>query len=148
MAMAKPDGRGVHHQTLAGCTVLVVEDEYLIARDIGAALRDHGAHVAGLCPDLPSALKLLDGDQPIDGAVIDINLRGVRAFELADTLQRRGIGFVIATGYDVDILPKALATAPRCTKPINYQRLVRLLSQQMGACHQGHFEAAASALLD
>lgn len=131
---AKPDGSGFAHPMLSGCHILVVEDEYLLARDISAALTEHGAHVVGLCPDLQTAIDLIGGDEKIQGAVIDINLRGVQAFALAEMLQARGIAVVIASGYDVDILPEALAAIPCCAKPIDHDRLVMLLAQQMGDC--------------
>jgi len=126
------DGAG---KVLTGCSVLVAEGEYLIARDISAALRAQGAHVLGPCPDLEAALSLLDDDDdPVNGAVIDVTLRGVRSFELARALRKRGISFVIATGYDEDVLPAALSDAPRCIKPIDYEQLVTMLHEEMGSC--------------
>ena len=134
MALALADGGGElpTNKLLTGCSILIVEDEYLIARDIGSAVTASGGEVVGLCPDLPTALDLIDTLQPLHGAVIDINLRGIRAFALADALRKRGIGFVIATGYDVNILPRALADAPRCVKPIDYGQLVAMLHDEIG----------------
>lgn len=116
---------------LSGCRILVAEDEYLIARDIAKALEDSGATVAGPCPEVRKALELLDDPAAVDGAVIDFNLRGVRAQDLAEALQARGIGFVIASGYDQSALPESLRGVPRCMKPIDFDRLVTLLRGQI-----------------
>ncbi|MBO9575309.1 MAG: response regulator [Sphingobium sp.] len=132
-----PSNKGVDGvgKPLTGCSVLVVEDEYLIARDISSALRAQGAHVVGPCPNAEVALAVLEHPDPINGAVIDVNLRGVRSFKLAKTLEERGIRFVIATGYDEEVLPAALADKPRCPKPIDYDQLIMMLHDEMGSCH-------------
>jgi CheY-like chemotaxis protein len=84
---------------LSGCRVLIVEDEYFLAADLQAALKSLGANVIALVGDLDEALVLL-----ANGAVVDINLRGLLAFSIAERLQQRGIPFVFVTGYSADKL--------------------------------------------
>jgi DNA-binding response OmpR family regulator len=112
--------------SLAGRRVLVVEDEYLLADDMAQALRKLGAEVVGPVPTTDKALALLDSE-PIDGAVLDINLRGQMAFPVADVLRERGVPFVFATGYDQATVPSAYDGVPRWEKPFNTQDLVRAL---------------------
>lgn len=55
--------------------VLVVEDEWLIALDIQAALEDGGYTVTGVARSAPEALELATALRP-DVATMDIRLRG------------------------------------------------------------------------
>ena len=57
--------------------VLVVEDEFLIAMDLEAMLREHGWRVLGPAATVEEALRLLDGGgETPDVALLDVNLRG------------------------------------------------------------------------
>src|SRR5215831_1250796 len=82
--------------SLAGCRILIVEDEWFLADDVHVALKSLGANVIALVGDLDEALDLL-ANGGFDIAVIDINLRGHPAFTIANQLQRLGIPFVFAT---------------------------------------------------
>lgn len=130
--MLKEKGSGLGaYPNLAGCCVLVAEDEYLIAREISNALREHGADILGPCPDMDMAFRMLDDPERIDGAIVDLNLRGQLAIDLAEALQDLGIGLVIATGYDPSILPAGLRKVPRCTKPFNFEQMVQTLHREI-----------------
>jgi CheY-like chemotaxis protein len=59
-----------------GLMVLVVEDEFLIAMDLEAMLRGHGWRVLGPAATVAEALRLLDGGETPDVALLDVNLRG------------------------------------------------------------------------
>ena len=39
-------------------------------------------------------------DNPVDGAVVDIDLNGTASFPICEQLQKRDIPFVFLTGYD------------------------------------------------
>jgi CheY-like chemotaxis protein len=60
---------------LTGKQILVVEDEYLLAQDIAAALRRRGAAVLGPVATIQAAADLI-ARQRIDAAVLDVNLQG------------------------------------------------------------------------
>ena len=73
-----------------GLVVLVVEDEFLIAMDLEAMLRDHGWRVLGPAATVAEALHLLeDGEMP-DVALLDVNLRGETVVPVAEVLRERG----------------------------------------------------------
>lgn len=104
--------------------ILVVEDEYLLASDISAALRQAGSTIVGPFASVADALEVLARQPEIDGAVLDINIRGEKVFPVADELRRRGVPFVFTTGYDSAALAEAYSEAPRWEKPFDAADLV------------------------
>ena len=112
---------------LAGRRILVVEDEWVIARETAKAFQKCGAEVVGPAATLDHALKLVDDLRPTDVAVVDINLRGEMAFPVADALEARGIRYVFATGYDGPIIPPRFAKILRCEKPADPRKIVKAL---------------------
>ena len=109
---------------LAGCRVLIVEDEWFLAADLQAALKSLGANVIALVGDLDEALDLLVHDG-FDIAVVDINLRGRLAFSIAEQLRQRGIPFVFATGYNPNAIPDQFADVILWVKPFDPQMVAR-----------------------
>ena len=114
---------------LNGRKILVVEDEYLIADDLSALLREAGANVIGPAASLPTAMRLTGDTERIDAAVLDINLRGVNVFPLAEELMRRGVPIIFMTGYGEDNIPPDYAAFGRCEKPMGVGHVVDELSR-------------------
>jgi DNA-binding response OmpR family regulator len=110
---------------LAGRSVLLVEDEYLIADTLALAFEDAGAEVIGPAPTVAQALALIEGGSRIDVAVLDANLGGERAWPIAETLAQRAIPFLLVTGYDASSLPPQFQHAVRLEKPVNFDEVVR-----------------------
>ena len=81
--------------------ILVVEDEVMIAMLLEDMLTDLGHEVVGPATRIEDGLALAERER-LDVAVLDINLNGVRSTPIADLLSRRGIPFVVATGYGSD----------------------------------------------
>ena len=120
-------GRSVK-TSLSGLRVLVLEDEYYLADDIRRSLEAAGATVLGPAASLSGGLKLIDGNDRLpDCAVLDVNLRGTPAYELAELLIARGIPFVFATGYDEARLPPAFRDVPKLVKPYELSALLAAL---------------------
>jgi CheY-like chemotaxis protein len=116
--------------TLHRRRLLVVEDEYMIAFDLARSLEELGAEVIGPAPTVWEALNLIATDTGVlDGAVLDINLSGERAYAVADALVARQVPFVFATGYDAVAIPAAYAAVPRLNKPVDKTELSRLLAR-------------------
>lgn len=118
---------------LAGRLVMVVEDEYVIARDLAETLEAAGARVAGPVATLHAAQAMLERCPDIAGAVLDVKLHDDMAYPLIPQLRRRSIPFVLATGYDRDALPATLRDAVLCEKPLEPARVVAALARCMGA---------------
>jgi CheY-like chemotaxis protein len=111
---------------LANRRVLIVEDEYFLADDMARSLQKLGVQVIGPVPTVEGALALL-ADQPVDAAVLDINLRGQMVFPVADTLREQDIPFVFATGHDESVVPETYKDVPRWEKPFKPEDLARAL---------------------
>ncbi len=116
---------------LANRRILVAEDEYMIATEIAEVLADHHAKVIGPAPGVSEALDLLAGEERVDAAMVDVNLRGEFVWPLVDALLRRGIPVMLATGYDASVIPPAYAQLPRFEKPASANDLVRALARAL-----------------
>ena len=110
-----------------GCRILVVEDEYMIADDLVALLRDAHAEVIGPAASLPQAIRLAADTEVIDAAVLDIDLGGVTVFPLVDVLAGRGIPMMFLTGYSENNIPDEYRDIVRCDKPVGAAHVVAAL---------------------
>lgn len=116
------DGTGARETTkgpMAGMTVLVVEDDFIVAYDMQMMLEEQGARVLGPASSLAEAQELLARERPT-AAVLDVNLGGEYVFPLAAELQAKDVPFVFATAYaDNDgLFPPTACSAPRLPKPV------------------------------
>ena len=106
---------------LRGKRILLIEDEFYIADDVSRVLRNAGVVVVGPVATLSAAHEILDRDG-FDCAILDLNLHGDDAIELADRLSAAGKSFVIATGYGSGAVPDRMKKAPRIEKPFDPRR--------------------------
>ncbi len=97
-------------------TVLVVEDEALIALDLQVLLEDAGYRVLGPANSSAMAFSLLETNQP-DVALLDINLGRTNAFDIADRLATQNTKLIFLTGYTAQTLPPAHRNRPLVSKP-------------------------------
>jgi CheY-like chemotaxis protein len=81
-----------------GKRILIVEDEALIALQLEMDIEDNGHSVAGTCMSLKDSLKFIES-QEIDGAILDVDLRGIDVFPAAEKLRDKNIPFVFHTGH-------------------------------------------------
>lgn len=113
---------------LKGVRVLVVEDEYFLADDLSSALAGYGANVLGPVGDVASAMAVLQ-HEGCDCAILDIDLRGRQAFDVALAAQSKGIPTAFVTGYDESVLPASLADVERFEKPVDLARVIGFVSR-------------------
>jgi CheY-like chemotaxis protein len=83
--------------SLAGHSVLIVEDEPLIALDIRFAFEKAGASVVTV-NSLPDAIRHVEQDG-LSGAVLDYGRRSQDGDALCRHLRQRSIPFVLHSGY-------------------------------------------------
>lgn len=108
---------------LSGKSVLMVEDEYLIADALCSAFELEDVRVVGPFPNVASAMEALDNGATADVAVLDVNLNGERVFPLADRLMADNVPIVLTTGYDGDAIPRDYAHLQRLQKPVHLREL-------------------------
>lgn len=113
---------------LDGSRILIIEDEFMAALDLGQMIEDMGGTVVGPAGKVDQALDLARS-QELDGAVLDVNLNGDTSFAVADALADRGIPFIFATGYALDMLPRRFAQVPRLAKPFSEGAVARSLAR-------------------
>lgn len=116
--------------SLSGRRVLVVEDEALIAGQIESLLVGQGCLVSGPVPSLDSALALARSE-PLDAAILDVNLSGSRSEAVADMLRQQGIPFIVLTGYADGGLSAAFHGAPMVAKPFDEEVLLNILAHEI-----------------
>ena len=119
---------------LTGRHILIVEDEGLLALDMEFALVDAGAKVLGPAVEVAEGVQLLSGtDTVVDGAILDLDLRGVAAYPIADMLHERGVPFLFHTGHGraADLQARYGADLPVFTKPSRLETVLATLARMI-----------------
>jgi CheY-like chemotaxis protein len=104
-------------KSLAGCRVLIVEDEGLVAYGIVQFLEEVGARSVGPFATMIEALDGITKFDAVDGAILDIGLGDQTSYPLADALQTTGIPFLFLTGTDRFSLPPRFERTAHLRKP-------------------------------
>jgi CheY-like chemotaxis protein len=114
-------------------SVLVVEDEALIAMDLQSLLEEAGYRVLGPANSTAAAMALLAGHDP-DVAILDVNLGRSDVFGVANELATRKTKLIFLTGHTAQKLPPAHRHRPLVAKPylpdVLLQAVQFALSQQ------------------
>jgi len=103
-------------------TVLILEDEAIIAMDIGDELRGRGWHVTDVVGTLDAAERSVQANLP-HLALLDVNLRGALSFDLARSLRARGTTVVFLSGNTAEDLPDGMDGCTFIQKPVHYDLL-------------------------
>jgi CheY-like chemotaxis protein len=111
--------------------ILVVEDEYLVAMSLAEALQDAGSIVLGPVPSVDKAIKKIESEPHIDGAVVDVNLGGMLAYPVADLLIAKKIPFVFTSGYEDNLLRERYSQVKNCPKPYLFRAMEEALVEAM-----------------
>jgi CheY-like chemotaxis protein len=107
-----------------GLSILVVDDETLIAMLLEDMLVDIGCDVVGPAASVAQATALIESDgETLDGALLDINLRGELVYPVADALAAEGVPFVFVSGYASHGIDPRYASVAALSKPISLATL-------------------------
>lgn len=115
-----------------GGTVLVLEDSFVLAKEIGDQLLDAGFDDVARFSTVADALAFAEIERP-DAAVLDVNLgQGQTSESAALSLQALGVPFLFLTGYGDNLaLGNQLDSVPRLSKPVEKLTLLRALAKAM-----------------
>jgi DNA-binding NtrC family response regulator len=98
-------------------SILIVEDEPLIAMMLEDFLESLGHRVVGAVETVEDAMVHID-EGGIDVAIIDVRLKnGQQVWPLADRLAGDGIPYILATGGHIQPPPERHADATMLAKP-------------------------------
>ncbi len=117
--------------SLRGARVLIVEDDFAVARSLEHHLTSVQCEVVGMAPTVAKA-KALAAKQDFDIAILDIQLRDETVTAFAEALHHQRRPFVFLTGYsDLDMLPEHLRGYPHLEKPIEPDLLTEAIAQEL-----------------
>jgi DNA-binding response OmpR family regulator len=130
----EPDAAHGHcAEPLLGRRILIVEDEAMLALDLEWAIDAAGAQVIGPAMTLDEALGIIARGEPIDAAVLDVDLAGRSVLPVARQLAEAGVPFLFHTGHgDRTALLDAFPRARMLIKPQLTERLIAELVALIG----------------
>lgn len=82
-----------------GKSIILVEDEFLLAMLFQDMLEDMGLEVVGPFRNVSGALDALKRSKRVDMGLLDIDLGDETSLHVADALSERDIPFMFATGF-------------------------------------------------
>jgi DNA-binding NtrC family response regulator len=103
-------------EALQGRKILLVEDSPVVSDFAQEALTELGCEVVGPAANMASARELAQ-EAEIDGAIVDLRIRGDKSFPICEILAARGVPFVLTSGYADWTMPEALKERPQLPKP-------------------------------
>jgi DNA-binding response OmpR family regulator len=110
-------------------SILIVEDEPLIAMMLEDFLDSLGHRVVATCDSVDDAMGWADSGG-FDVAIIDVQLKdGKAVWPVADKLAENGTPFVLATGGHVEPPPAQHAGAPVLSKPYTIDSIEPAIEQ-------------------
>jgi len=115
-----------HNPQLKDLRVLVVEDEALVALQLEDMLTELGCAVIGPASRVGQALELLGGE-PVEVAVLDLNIAGELVYPVADELGNRGLPYIFVTAYGRSGLTEPYRGRPVLEKPFARRELLRAI---------------------
>jgi DNA-binding response OmpR family regulator len=111
---------------LASLRVLVVDDDAIVGMLVEDILLDDGCRVCGPHVTFAGAMKAAE-TEPLDAAILDVNLGGVHSYPIGEVLMARGVPFLLMSGYGDDAAPPGHPDWPTCSKPFTAEKLMTAL---------------------
>jgi CheY-like chemotaxis protein len=112
--------------------VLVLDDDPLISDLLQDWLTELSCRTVGPAHSVEGALGLIEAG-PLDGAILDVALRGGDSYPVAEALAKRGVPFAFATGFEATDVRERFPDALILRKPFSLRDLKSAI---------GSFEAA------
>lgn len=110
-------------------TVLVVEDEFIIALDLSETVQDLGYALEGPFADSENAFLAIENAMP-DCAILDVYTADGEVYPLADRLAAAGVPIVFHSGHVTPAeVQERYPDAVACSKPCPPDRLIDALQE-------------------
>jgi CheY-like chemotaxis protein len=132
-------------QRLRGLSVLVLEDEFILADDAKRVLLRAGADVLGPFSAAGEAIEAADRRKP-HCALLDVDLGSGPDFEAARALKQRGVPMIFFTGYDMEVVPADLRQERFLEKPVFMASIVDVVASACGRAGGGPATAGVGRL--
>lgn len=113
--------------TLAGQLILILEDEPIVGLALEDMIEDAGGRSVS-AERIEQALELVAAE-PLDAAILDINVHGKQSYPVAAALAARGVTYIFATGYGDTVHPADFADVPTVTKPYSFVEIETALQR-------------------
>ena len=107
---------------------MILDDEIIVALDLEHMLTDLGHCVVGTANRMDRGIQIAQ-ESSLDMAILDINVRGVLSFPIAEVLRSRGVPVIFASGYGQRGLIDAFRDALVLTKPFDIDGLARIVAK-------------------
>ena len=117
----------------AGTSVLLVEDETLIAIDAQDILHGMGAHRLVRVRNVQEGIDALDAER-FDVALLDLRLGKESSLPLALRLVSLVVPFGLRTGFAGDAIPPELKDRPYLAKPFTPEQLSSFVLRVVRRC--------------
>lgn len=101
---------------LGGRSILVVEDDIVLATDLAALLTEAGCKAVLPTTSVASALSTIV-HYVIDGAILDVNVQNEWVFPVAHALAAAQVPFLFLTAYAPESVPPEHRERPLFRKP-------------------------------
>jgi DNA-binding response OmpR family regulator len=115
-------------------SVLLIEDEPLLAMDVEMALSAAGYRVVGPAETNAAALAILRAERP-DLIILDLNLGTEMVFPVFDYLDVLGTPFIIVSGHSRHLIPARHRDRPFLQKPYDTANLLRMVHETLAAAN-------------
>ena len=109
-------------------TMLIIEDEWLVAQGLRIDLEEHGCRVLGPVLSCKDALSIL-ADHEVDLAFVDTQLGDETCVSVLEACEKSNIPVVIFTGHLASDLPEFVRGRRVLSKPYAAKALSELLTE-------------------
>jgi DNA-binding response OmpR family regulator len=119
----------VVNEDFEGMRILLVEDDMLIAMEMEDFLGELGCEIAGPFGRLEDALEAATS-LDVDGAILDLNLRGELSFPVVEKLREREVPVILCSGYvELPDMKQRLSGIPTISKPCLLAHIVAAMGE-------------------
>ena len=117
---------------MSGIRILIVEDDPFIAMDIESAVSEELGGDAELIVVESVSQARRAVDQPLDCALLDIDVVGGKTFDVASTLKETGTPFAFVSGSAPHEVPPTLRGVRFLRKPFSTREVAAFVKSAIG----------------